>query len=206
MTRRLPYYFLVDAGASASKDNEEACRNLIMSIVCAMRANPFHLESAHLTVIKFGAETKVVIPLIDLCSFTPGPPIFEPGCGLGYGLSLLAETVLADLAITTQEVRGDFRPIIVLLLMSEPSDDFVMGLKALDAIKTTGNFAFVSRAVSKTKCNRLKDSGFSVITEDSNSDESRRWHDGVINCLFAHMEDPISTSEDEGSGDAPTAI
>jgi uncharacterized protein YegL len=206
MTWRLPYYFLVDAGASASKDNEEACRNLIMSIVCAMRANPFHLESAHLTVIRFGSETKVVIPLTDLCSFTPGPSIFESGCGLGYGISLLVERVLADQAITTPEFRGCYRPIIVLLLISEPSDDFVVGLEALDAIKTTGNFAFVSRAVSIAKCNRLKDSGFSVITEDSSSDESRRWHDGIISCLFAHMEDPITTSEDEGPGDAPAAI
>jgi uncharacterized protein YegL len=177
-----------------------------MSIVDTMRTSPYHLEAAHLTVIKFGAEAKVVIPLIDLCSFAPAPSIFEPGCGVGHGLSLLAERVLEDLVVTTPGVRGDWRPIVVLWLMSEPSDDFAMGLEALDAIKTSGSFAFVSRTVSKTNCNRLKDSGFSVINEDSSLDDARRWHNGVINCLFAHMEDTLTTLEDEGSGDASTAI
>jgi hypothetical protein len=70
-------------------------------------------------------------------------------------------------------------------------------LDALDAIKTYRRFAFVSKAVLKTTMNRLKDSGFSVITEEAGRDEAARWFDHVINCAFDHVEDPLVYPEED---------
>lgn len=80
----------------------------------------------------------------------------------------------------SQEVKGDWRPVVVLLLMSEPTDDFGKGLVMLDAVKTGGRFALISKAVSKAAVNRLHDSGFSVVTEESSREEGSRWlHDAI---------------------------
>ena len=196
-TRRLPYYFLVDASSSVGDAGSDASRTLIGLFVDRMRQNPYHLETAHLSVIKFAGETKVVVPLVELPAFEPGGSLLVAGCNLGHGLSLLAERIRDDIIVTTQDVKGDWSSVVVLLLMSEPTDDFTKGLDALDAIKTYRRFAFVSKAVLKTTVNRLKDSGFSVITEESSRDEAARWFDHVINCAFDHMEDPLVYPEED---------
>jgi uncharacterized protein YegL len=194
-TRRLPYYFLVDVSSSAGDAGSDASRTLIGLLVDRMRQNPYHLETAHLSVIKFTGETKVVVPLVELPAFEPAGPLLVAGCNLGNGLSLLAQRIRDDIIVTTQEVKGDWSSVVVLLLMSEPTDDVTKGLDALDAIKTGRRFAFVSKAVLKTTVNRLKDSGFSVITEESSRDEAARWLDDAINIPMDFVEMSVRPPE-----------
>lgn len=193
--RRLPFYFLVDTSARSADANPEMCRNLIGLIIQKMRQDPFHLEMAHMAVIKFGGEAKVVTPLTDVCAFNLGPEAFEVGCGLGYGLSLLVDRLRSEPIASNQGVPGDFRSTVVLWLMSEPTDDFSVGLSVLDSVRTAKRFAFVSGAVSRTTVNRLKDSGFSVVSEESSHKDVVGWIEDIVRLDF-----PDYPLEPEASG------
>ena len=175
----------------------EACRNFICTIIATFRSDPFALETAHLSVIKFGGETKVVIPLNQLCSFELTPAIFTSGCSLGSGLSQLVESIRSDLIPTTNVVMGDWRPCVLLWLTSEPTDDFEKGLRELDSIKSGKRFAVVSGSVAQTTTNRLKDSGFIVVSTESGVDPSRLWYEEVYKRMWDWSEADI---DDVGDG------
>jgi len=192
-TRRSPYYFLIDTSASSGDADMEACSKFIFAIVNTLRADPYSLETAHLSVIKFGGETKVAIPLNELCSFKLSPAAFASGCSLGGGLSQLVTSIRSDLVPTTDIVKGDWRPFVALWLTSEPTDDFEKGLRELDSIKSGKRFAVVSGSVAKTTTNRLNDSGFIVVSTESGEDAFRLWYDEVYkrmwDCVEADIDD-----------------
>jgi uncharacterized protein YegL len=192
-TRRLPFYFLIDTSASVEDANAKACRNFICAIMDSLRGDPYALETAHLSIIKFGDETKVVTPLIDLCAFELSPATFVTGCSLGGGLSQLVASVRSDLVPSTDIMRGDWRPNVVLWLTAEPTDDFEKGLRELDSVKSGKRFAVVSGSVAKATTNRLKDSGFIVVSTESGEDAFRLWYDEVYkrmwDCVEADIDD-----------------
>lgn len=159
----------------------------------SLRGDPYALETAHLSIIKFGDETKVVTPLIDLCAFELSPATFVTGCSLGGGLSQLVASVRSDLVPSTDIMRGDWRPNVVLWLTAEPTDDFEKGLRELDSVKSGKRFAVVSGSVAKATTNRLKDSGFIVVSTESGEDAFRLWYDEVYkrmwDCVEADIDD-----------------
>jgi uncharacterized protein YegL len=196
-TRRFPFYFLIDTSASSGKANAEACPEFLFAILNTLRADPYSLETAHLSVIKFGGETKVVIPLNELCTFELSPSVFAPGCGLGAGLSQLVSSIRSDLVPSVGNIRGDWRPNVVLWLTAEPTDDFEKGLRELDSIKSGKRFAVVSGSVAKTTTNRLKDSGFIVVSTESGEDPFCRWHEEVYKRVWDWSEADIDDVVDD---------
>lgn len=175
----------------------EACAKFISAIVDALRADPYSLETGHLSVIRFGGETKVAIPLDELCSFELRPAAFSPGCALGGGLSRLIASIRSDLVPTTESVKGDRSPCIMLWLAAEPTDDFEKALRELDSIRSGKRFAVVSGSVAKTTSNRLRDSGFIVVSTESGEDPSRLWHEEVYKRMWDSVEADI---DDLGDG------
>lgn len=173
----------------------EACPKFIFEIINTLRADPYSLETAHLSVIKFGGETKVAIPLDELCTFELSPAAFASGCALGGGLSQLVASIRSDLVPTTDIVTGDWRPSVLLWLTSEPTDDFEKGLRELDSIRSGKRFAVVSGSVAKTTTNRLKDSGFIVVSTESGVDPSRLWHEDVYKRQWDSMEADIDAPD-----------
>jgi len=196
-TRRAPFYFLVDTSASSGDADMEACRNFICTIIATMRSDPFALETAHLSVIKFGGETKVAIPLNELCTFELSPSVFAPSCGLGGGLSQLVASIRSDLVPSIGIIRGDWRPNVVLWLTAEPTDDFEKGLRELDSIKSGKRFAVVSGLVAKATTNRLKDSGFIVVSTESGDEPFCRWHEDVYKRMWDWSEADIDDVVDD---------
>jgi len=175
----------------------EACRNFICTIMATMRSDPFALETAHLSVIKFGCETKVAIPLHDLCTFELSPSVFAPGCCLGAGLSQLVASIRSDLVPSVGNMRGDWRPNVVLWLTAEPTDDFEKGLRELDSVKSGKRFAVVSGSVAKATTNRLKDSGFIVASAESGEDPFSRWREEVYKRMWDFVEADIDDVGDD---------
>ena len=194
-TRRLPFYFLIDTSASSGDADMEACRNFICTIIATLRSDPFALDTAHLSVIKFGGETKVAIPLDELCTFELSPAAFTSDCALGGGLSQLVATIRSDLVPKTDILKGDWRPNVVLWLNAEPTDDFEKGLREFESIKAGKRFAVVSRSVAKVTTNRLKDSGFIVVSTESAEDPSHRWHEEVYKRQWDSVEADIDAPD-----------
>lgn len=173
-----------------------ASSRFIFAIVNTLRANPFFLETAHLSVIKFGGETKVAIPLDELCSFELNPAALASGCNLGGGLSQLVTSIRADLVPKSEIVKGDWRPFVALWLTSEPTDDFEKGLRELDSVKSGRLFAVVSDSVAKATTNRLKDSGFIVVSTESGEDAFRLWYDEVYKRMWDSVEAEVDNTGD----------
>lgn len=106
----------------------EEMRVGLKETVSALRQEPVCLETAHICVITFANEAKVVTPLTQLETFQI-PKISAGGnSALGAGLNLLAQCIEKEVVYSTPEVRGDWNPFVILMTNGRPSDDWRAGL------------------------------------------------------------------------------
>jgi uncharacterized protein YegL len=114
----------------------EAVKNGVQTLVSTLRQDPYALETAYLSVITFDSAAKQVAPLTELASFQT-PALKASGVTeLGAGLSLLAERIEAEVAKTTAEIKGDWRPLIFIMTDGSPTDDWSKGLARLQQLRT----------------------------------------------------------------------
>ena len=64
--RRLPIYFLIDVSESMVGDPVEQVQDGIATIVKALRADPYALETVLVSVIAFAGKAKKLTPLLEL--------------------------------------------------------------------------------------------------------------------------------------------
>ena len=113
----------------------EAVRVGLDTLISALRQEPQALETAHVCVITFASEAKVVTPLTEITSVQI-PKITARGkTALGAGLTLLAECIETDLVKSTPEAKGDWKPLIFLMTDGGPSDDWRPGLARVKQCK-----------------------------------------------------------------------
>ena len=113
----------------------EQVRTGIQMLVSALRQDPYALETACLSVITFGSEVKVAVPLTDLTSFQT-PPLQASGTtAMGAALSLAAEQAEKEVAKTTSSSKGDWRPMVFLMTDGRSTDDLAAGLVKFKSYK-----------------------------------------------------------------------
>lgn len=114
--RRLPVYFLVDVSESMVGEPIQQVENGMRQIVQELRTDPYALETAFISVIAFAGKAKSLSPLTELYKFYP--PTFPIGGGtsLGAALDFLMDDIDRNVVKTTEERKGDWKPIIFLLL------------------------------------------------------------------------------------------
>lgn len=121
--RRLPVYLVVDVSGSMSGEPIESVKNGLQMLVSALRKDPQALETAYLSVITFGSDAQQVVPLTELAAFQ-APEISASGCtALGEALDLVCECAKREVAKSTPEVKGDWRPMMFLMTDGVPTDD-----------------------------------------------------------------------------------
>lgn len=121
--RRLPVYLVVDVSGSMSGEPIESVKNGLQMLVSALRKDPQALETAYLSVITFGSDAQQVVPLTELAAFQV-PEISASGCtALGEALDLVCECAKREVAKSTPEVKGDWRPMMFLMTDGVPTDD-----------------------------------------------------------------------------------
>jgi len=134
--RRLPVYLLLDVSGSMSGEPIEAVKTGVQTLVSTLRQDPYALETAFLSVITFDTNAKQVAPLTELATFQT-PSISASGTtALGEALGLLADRVEAEVAKTTAEVKGDWKPLIFIMTDGVPTDDWKKGLEKLKKVRT----------------------------------------------------------------------
>lgn len=126
--RRLPVYLLLDTSGSMFGEPIEAVKNGVQVLVSTLRQDPYALETAYLSVITFDSSAQQICPLTELASFQEKD--FEAkGCtALGEALELLSQRVDVEVAKTTAEVKGDWKPLVFIMTDGEPTDDLDKGL------------------------------------------------------------------------------
>ncbi len=134
--RRLPVYLLLDTSGSMHGEPIEAVKNGVQILLSNLRQDPYALETAYLSVITFNETAKQVVPLTELPSFQ-APVLNASGCtSLGDALSLLASSIEREVAKTTAEEKGDWKPLVFIMTDGEPTDDWTKGLEALKKVRT----------------------------------------------------------------------
>lgn len=121
--RRLPVFFVIDASESMVGEPIKNVTKGINMIVNELKKDPYALENVYLSVIVFAGIAKTVIPLTDLINFTL--PQLTIGAGTSYSNALehLEKEMHSTIVKTTQQQKGDWKPIIYFMTDGNPTDN-----------------------------------------------------------------------------------
>jgi len=168
--RKLPVYLLLDTSGSMHGEPIEAVRNGMQTLVSALRQDPHALESAYLSVITFAETAAQVVPLTELAQFQMPALTASGTTSMGAALTLLAERVQAEVAKTTADQKGDWKPIVFMMTDGASTDDLAAGIAAIKAAKIGALIACAAGpGADTTELQRITDSVVRLDTTDSNT-------------------------------------
>ncbi len=172
--RRLPVYILLDTSGSMRGEPIHSVNVGLQSMLSALRQDPYALESVYLSVITFDIEAKVYLPLTPLDQGQI-PDLDVPNVGatfMGAALELLAQEVQQNVQKSSNDVKGDWRPLLFLMTDGSPSDVYAYQ-QIVPTIKQL-NFATIVACAAGPKAKtesllQLTDQVVVLDTMDSNS-------------------------------------
>lgn len=168
--RRLPVYLLLDTSGSMMGEPIEAVKNGVQVMISSLRQNPQAIETAFISIITFDSSAKQIVPLTDLASFQM-PDISATGTtALGDALMTVSRCIDSEVATTTAESKGDWKPLVFIMTDGIPTDDYQNGLAELRRRKT--GFIVACAAGSGADASVLKQITENVVMLDNADSQS----------------------------------
>lgn len=168
--RRLPIYLLLDTSGSMSGEPIEAVKNGVQVMISSLRQNPQAIETAFLSVITFDSAAKQIIPLTDLGAFQMVDIRATGTTSLGDALKVVSQCIDNEVAKTTAETKGDWKPLVFIMTDGIPTDDWQSGLKEFQKRKTA--YTVACAAGSGADINVLKQITENVVSLDTADSQS----------------------------------
>ena len=201
--RKLPVYLLLDTSGSMHGEPIEAVRNGMQTLLSALRQDPHALESAWLSVITFAETARQVTPLTELVQFQL-PELKASGTtSMGAALKLLAERATAEVAKTSADQKGDWKPIVFMMTDGEATDDLADGIQALKAARIGTIVACAAGPnANVAQLQRITESVVRLDTADSNTIRAFfKWVSASIATTSQKVD--LTKKEASGLGDLP---
>ncbi|UTA66916.1 MULTISPECIES: VWA domain-containing protein [Emticicia] len=168
--RRLPVYLLLDTSGSMSGEPIEAVKNGVQIMISSLRQNPQAIETAFLSIITFDSSARQIIPLTDLASFQMVDIKASGTTALGEGLKLVAACIDKEVAKTTTESKGDWKPLVFIMTDGVPTDDWKSGLNEFSKRKTAYTVACAAGSgVDTSVLRQITENVVSLDTADGQS-------------------------------------
>ena len=168
--RRLPVYLLLDTSGSMTGEPIEAVKNGVQMMISSLRQNPQAIETAFLSVITFDTIAQQIIPLTDLASFQMIDLKATGVTALGEALRLVAFKIETEVAKTTTEQKGDWKPLVFIMTDGIPTDNWESGLNEFKKAKTAFTVACAAGGGADTAIlKQITDNVVSLDTADSSS-------------------------------------
>lgn len=127
--RRLPVYLMVDCSGSMAGEPIVAMEAGIRGLVSELKDDPQALETVWLSVITFGSTAEQVVPLTDIEDFQTPHLDARGSTALGEAMGIILECLRDEVHPQTQDVKGDWRPVVYLFTDGEPTDDWELPTK-----------------------------------------------------------------------------
>jgi uncharacterized protein YegL len=121
--RRLPIYFLIDVSESMVGDPIQQVEEGLATIIKTLKTDPTAIETVWVSIIIFAGQAKTLVPLQELINFYPPKFPIGSGTSLSKGLGHLMFELRKNTVKTTQEVKGDWKPIVFLFTDGVPTDN-----------------------------------------------------------------------------------
>jgi len=197
--RRLPVYLLLDTSGSMSGEPIESVKNGVQVMISSLRQNPQAIETAFLSVITFDSAATQIIPLTDLGAFQMVDIRATGTTALGDALKVVSQCIDNEVAKTTAETKGDWKPLVFIMTDGIPTDDWQSGLKEFQKRKTA--YTVACAAGSGADTNILKQITENVVSLDTADSQS-------IGKFFAWVTASIgvSSTKVEDSGKEVTGL
>ena len=129
--RKLPVYLLLDTSGSMHGEPIAAVRNGLEALVQTLQQDPYALETAHLGIITFATDAIQQNGLTEITAFRLPKLEARGQTSLGAALELLASRMDAEVAKTTSEQKGDWKPLVFIMSDGAPTDDIAKGVTEL---------------------------------------------------------------------------
>ncbi|MFW0717360.1 vWA domain-containing protein [Pedobacter sp. N23S346] len=189
--RRLPVYLLLDTSGSMSGEPIEAVKNGVQVMISSLRQNPQAIETAYLSVITFDSVAQQIIPLTDLASFQMVDLKATGVTALGEALILVSNRIENEVAKTTTEQKGDWKPLVFIMTDGVPTDNWLPGLAEFKKQKVAFTVACAAGSGADTAVlKQITENVVSLDTADSASiGKFFQWVTASIGVTSTKVED-----------------
>jgi len=107
----------------------------LQTLIGELRGDPQALDTVWISVISFSSAAELLTPLTDL-EDVDVPDLDAAGTtALGEAMELLSERIHDEVRQTTQDQKGDWKPMVFVFTDGEPTDDWE---EAVDDFRASG--------------------------------------------------------------------
>ena len=120
--RRLPVYLLLDISGSMRGEPISAVNMGVKNLVDTLKKDPYALETVFLSIITFNNQVEQVVALTELYKFVAPELTASLGTYIGKAIKFLSAKAEAEVVKTTQEVKGDWKPLVFIMSDGKSGD------------------------------------------------------------------------------------